>query len=91
MEPKTCYFCNFKLIKDCLTGIDGESYDIARVSWVVTTFVITAGEVWNAFAGRHFDTQAFATGIAVMAAAHGAAIFAKKDTEPKLKEDHHAT
>jgi hypothetical protein len=88
MTTEICRFCNFKLIKDCLTGIDGESYDIARVSWVITTLVITAGEVWNAYSGRHFDTGDFATGIAVMAAAHGAAIFAKKDTEPKhlLKE-----
>jgi hypothetical protein len=86
MNSEYCYFCKFKIVKDCLTGIDGESFDIARVSWFLTTFIITAGEIWNAYKGRHFDTEAFATGIAVMAAAHGAAIFAKKDTEPKVNE-----
>jgi hypothetical protein len=88
MGIKGCGFCT--LVKDCLTGIDGESYDIARVSWVVTTMLISMGEIWNTYKGNHFDTQEFAAGIAILAAAHGAAIFAKKDTEPKQREEHHA-
>ena len=78
------------LLTDCLTGIDGKSFDIARVSWFITMLLITLGEVWNAYSGRHFDTKEYAEGIAIMAAAHGAAIFAKKDTEPKNKEEPHA-
>lgn len=78
------------LFIDCLTGIDGKSFDIARVSWVITMLVITIGEIWNVTSGKHFDTKEYAEGIAIMAAAHGAAIFAKKETEPKTKEEHHA-
>ena len=78
------------LLLDCITGIDGKSFDIARVSWVITMLVITLGEIWNAYSGDHFDTKEYAEGIAIMAAAHGAAIFAKKETEPKAKEEHHA-
>ena len=78
------------LLTDCLTGIDGKSFDIARVSWAITMLIITFGEVWNAYSGRHFDTKEYAEGIAIMAAAHGAAIFAKKETEPKAKVEPHA-
>jgi len=88
MDAKQCVYCNLAL--DCLTGIDGKSFDIARVSWVITTLVITIGEIWNVSSGHHFDTKEYAEGIAIMAAAHGAAIFAKKETEPKAKEEHHA-
>jgi len=88
MDAKPCVYCNIAL--DCLTGLDGKSFDIARVSWVITTLVITVGEIWNAYSGHHFDTKEYAEGIAIMAAAHGAAIFAKKETEPKPTEEHHA-
>jgi len=88
MDAKPCVYRNIAL--DCLTGLDGKSFDIARVSWVTTMLVITFGEIWNAYNGHHFDTKEYAEGIAIMAAAHGAAIFAKKETEPKPKEEHHA-
>jgi len=89
MNAKNCVYCS--LFIDVLTGIDGKSFDIARVSWVLTTLVITLGEIWNVVEGNHhFDTKEYAEGIAIMAAAHGAAIFAKKETEPKAKEEGHA-
>jgi hypothetical protein len=89
MADKSCVYCS--IVLDVLTGIDGKSFDIARVSWVLTMLVITIGEIWNVAEGNHhFDTKEYAEGIAIMAAAHGAAIFAKKETEPKLKEEHHA-
>jgi apolipoprotein N-acyltransferase len=69
--------------KHCLTGIDGESYDIARVLWAIGTFVFIALTCWQTiYRGEHFDYIQWATGFAGVMAACSAAVRIKAMTEP---------
>ena len=70
-------------IKDLLTGADGETHDIGRWSWLGSiggVFALAVHEVWT---GKAVDFASLGAGIAAIVTAHGAALWAKKDTEPK--------
>lgn len=71
-----------ELLTQLLTGKDGETHDIARWSWVISFTVLVGGAVWNAYTSRILGLREFAESVGIVAAAHGAALFAKKDTEP---------
>lgn len=85
-----------QFLKDLLTGIDGESYDIARVIIAMMTialipilflgvFFYLYGYMWV----KPFDIQAFFTailtfigGVGTLMTTGAAAIYFKKTTEP---------
>ena len=71
------------IIKDCLTGIDGETYDPARVggmAGLVTYLSLSVvAVIWK---GQPFDPQSFGIGIAGVLAGFGAAVRLKSHTEP---------
>ncbi len=72
-----------KWFNDIVTGIDGVTHDIGRWSWIGSMagiFTLAVHEVWT---GKTIDFAALGTGIAAVVAAHGAALWAKKDSEPK--------
>jgi hypothetical protein len=71
------------IVKQLLTGIDGITHDLGRWSWAgsfIAVVVAAAGNWWH---GLALDVQALATALGIVAGAHGAALWAKKDTEPK--------
>ncbi len=72
-----------KFLKDILTGIDGESYDIGKVGWLLG-FLTFLGLVFYkvAWKGDPFDTQAFGIAFGLMITALGAALNLKAKTEP---------
>ncbi|TFW15978.1 hypothetical protein [Duganella callida] len=69
--------------KDLFTCADGESYDIGRVSWAVSTAVIIAAAAWNAWRGAPINLTELAGALGGVVVAHGAALWAKAVTEPK--------
>ena len=69
-------------LKQLLTGKDGQTHDLARWAWLISLLTVIAGSVWNAFHQVTFSLTDFAQAVAVIAGAHGVAIYAKKDTEP---------
>lgn len=69
--------------KDLFTCADGESYDIGRVSWAVSTAVIIAAAAWNASRGHVLDLAQLGAALGGVVLAHGAALWAKAATEPK--------
>ena len=73
------------IIKDILTGIDGESYDIARVSWVITTLALIGIEIGYLYTHPQavFDVLNFGGALAANIGAHGGAIGFKARTEPQ--------
>ena len=71
-----------KIVKELLTGRDNQTHDIARWSWMITTVVIIIGASYNAFYTNSFGVREFAESIGIIAGAHGAAVFMKKDSEP---------
>ena len=73
-----------QVVKDLLTGKDGVSHDLGRWSWVACFFAIVAATVSNMVHGQMVDVVQLATAFSIVAGAHGAAIWAKKDTEPTV-------
>lgn len=72
------------LIKHCLTCVDGESYDIAKVCWVVGTFFFMGMTAVNIFVRQQpFDYVNWALGFSSIMAASSVAIKLKENSEPK--------
>lgn len=72
-----------KWLTDLLTTADGVTHDIGRWSWLGSLISINALAIHEVWSGKPIDFVAFGTGVAAIVTAHGAAIWAKKDTEPK--------
>ena len=76
-----------KLVKDCLTGIDGETYDPARVATMFalgTFFWLAAYAVMELH--QTFEFQSFGVGFGAVIAGGAWAIKHKADNEPGAKE-----
>lgn len=73
------------IIKQLLTGRDGETHDLGRWSWAGSFTAVIAATVGNWLHGALIDVQALAIALGTVAGAHGAALLAKKDTEPEEK------
>jgi hypothetical protein len=72
-----------KLLKDCFTTADGESFDIGRVLWAQGVIVFLGLAIYSVVGqGRPFDMQAFGIGLGAALAAGGAALGFKARTEP---------
>jgi len=65
------------------TGKDNKTHDLGRWSWAgsFAAVVVAAGANW--WHGTVIDVQVLATALALVAGAHSAALWAKKDTEPQ--------
>lgn len=71
-----------KFLRDILTGIDGSTYDAARVFLAAGCGVMIAGGIASIWRGG-LDYAAFGTGLAALLTGAGASIWLKRDTEPK--------
>ena len=69
-------------LKQLFTGRDNKTHDLGRWSWAAATVSVIGGGAWNAVHAGAVDLMAFAQAIGVVVAAHGGALWAKKDTEP---------
>jgi hypothetical protein len=71
-----------KWLTDLLTGKDGATHDIGRWSWLGSLGAVIAAALHTAWSKGAVDLVAFGQAIATVVGAHGAALWAKKDTEP---------
>lgn len=71
-----------KQVNDIFTGKDCETHDIARWSWAFSLFGILAATAANFLHDHEIDLVALGTAIGAVVGAHGAAMWAKRDTEP---------
>jgi hypothetical protein len=76
-----------KVLRDLTTGKDGETHDLGRWSWIVTTLSLIAGAIWNAVHAGAVDLMSFAQALGVNVAAHGGALWAKAKTEPEQAKE----
>jgi len=72
-----------KVIKCLFTGIDNETVDLGRILWALGNLVFFALSIHSVWKGTTFDPVAWGTGFGTILAAGGAALWIKKDTEPK--------
>jgi hypothetical protein len=75
-----------KLLRDLFTGRDGQTHDLGRWSWAGSFLAVVAAAAGNWWHGVAIDVVALGTALAAVAGAHGAALWAKKETEPAVKE-----
>jgi hypothetical protein len=66
------------------TGIDGESFDIARIMGIVGVLFFMAMTVWNClYKGQTFDYVNWGIGFGSVMGSMGIAIKLKEKTEPQ--------
>lgn len=70
------------IIKDCLTGKDGQTYDPARVYLAAGVASFLALAFYTVFKTHTFDYQSFGIGFGAVLAAGGLGIKLKSHTEP---------
>ena len=68
---------------DLVTTKDGVTHDLGRWSWVVSLGSVLLAGIHTAWVQGHVDLVSFGQSIACVVGAHGAALWAKKDTEPE--------
>lgn len=71
------------VLRDLFTGADGVSHDLGRWSWAGSFCAVVTATAANAWHGTQIDVQGLATALGIVAGAHGLALFAKQQTEPK--------
>jgi hypothetical protein len=76
-----------QIVKQLLTGKDNETYDLGRISWVLCVLATIAFCIYNLIHNIPFTLEDFGRSIAAIVGVHGAAIWAKRDTEPSPQAD----
>lgn len=71
-----------QLIKDCITGIDGQSVDVGRLLWIAGAITFLVLSVYHAYKHGTFDPLSYGTGYGGVLAGGGAGIGMKAHTEP---------
>lgn len=71
------------VLKDILTGLDGQSFVLVKVVGLLVVLVFMALEVAAFVTGKAFDAQAYGLGAGAAIAAMGAAIKLSESSEPK--------
>jgi hypothetical protein len=70
------------LIKDCLTGKDGESYDVGRLLWILGVLAFIGLSIYSLCNKGTFDPMNWGTGYGAILGGGGAGIGMKSKTEP---------
>jgi hypothetical protein len=71
-----------KVIHDCLTGVDGVTYDPARVYGGMAILVFLGNSMYAIYLGQPWGAIDFGTGFGMVIAGFGTAVFMKSGTEP---------
>lgn len=72
-----------KILRDLFTGQDGATHDLGRWSWFGSFVAVVAAAAGNWWHNVAIDLTALGAALAAVAGAHGLALWAKRDTEPK--------
>ena len=64
------------------TGRDNQTHDLGRWSWATCLFALLAFAGWNAIHVGTVGLMDLAQAMALIVTAHGAALWAKANTEP---------
>lgn len=76
-----------KFFRDLLTGINGKTYDLGRVSWLWTQLAILAAATANWWHGATIPLLELGGALGANTALHGAAIGFKASTEPQPPQE----
>ena len=71
-----------EIVRQLLTGKDGVTYDIARVTWLLGTITVIALAAFEVSTAQ-ISLRELAESLGIISAAGGASTMRKKDTEPQ--------
>ena len=71
------------IFKHLLTGKDNQTYDIARVAWMVSLGAILFAAGYQVITRGAVSLRELAESLGIVSGAGGASIWAKKDAEPQ--------
>lgn len=69
-------------LKDLFTGKDNQTHDLGRWSWAISMLTVVGGAAYKLHLGQDVSLSDMAQAISLVVAAHGVALWAKRDTEP---------
>ncbi len=69
-------------IRHMFTGKDNQTWDLGRVSWATCIFAVIAAAAANWWHGNEIHLIDFGAALTGVVGGHGAALWAKRDTEP---------
>jgi hypothetical protein len=72
--------------RNIVTGKDNKTHDMARWSWLISTLALLGHDGWQLSHGVQTNVKDLAQALALVAAAHGAALKLKENTEPAPNE-----
>ena len=72
-----------KIMRELMTGIDGQSHDLGRYSWLGSFVMICLIALWHELRGIAVDLTILAAALGANAVTHAASLFVKASTEPK--------
>ena len=72
------------MLKDCLTGIDGVTYDPSRVYLMGAVLVFLIGAAVHIWTSKTLDFQAYGIGFGALLAGGGLGVSLKAKTEPTV-------
>lgn len=72
-----------KIVRDCFTGKDNETYDIVRIVYFISCIVYFVLSFIETFHGHDFEPVQFGTGLGLITGAAGAALGLKHKAEPE--------
>lgn len=76
-----------KVIKDCTTSKDGESFEAGRILWIFGALAFLALSCYHVWRNHAFDPLSFGTGYGGLIFGGGAGIGLKSNDEPHPPED----
>ena len=65
-----------------LTGKDNQTFDIARVAWLVSLLAVLSVAVYEVATHGAVSLRELAESLGIVSGAGGASVWAKKDAEP---------
>ncbi len=71
------------VLKDSLTGLDGQTFAVAKIAGVLIVFVFLGLSIASFVTGKPFDMSAFGLGAGAVVGAMGVAIKLTETSEPK--------
>ena len=71
------------IFKHLLTGKDNQTYDIARVAWMVSLLAVLAVASYQVMMHGVVSLRELAESLGIVSGAGGASVWAKKDAEPQ--------
>lgn len=72
-----------EVLRHLFTGRDNTTHDLGRYSWALSFLSVVCLAGWNVMHGQAETLHELAESLGLVAGAHGAALFLKRDTEPK--------